>query len=321
MDLHVSVIADFKSACPEVDVVDWCLSGHAWVLGRRQEYPLHINPHTWKDLTHERIRAFQEEYDWFLSQFDGFIVAHVSAFAQIYEKYNKPILMINSVRYDLPYYWSKNYEMLESHRQCLRRLHGKGQLFIVANNRADQAYTYRGLGILPDYNPSLCLYANIRYNPTRSTFLDYNSGAPSHPLIAPRPHPFDWSDIGTYRGIVAFPYEASVMSYFEHFSGGMPMFFPTARYMKEHVNIQCVSAYWGDGLPDYLSDFRGKDKWLELADMYGILQSPNTHYFDSIEELVHKLETFQYVDDTEFRKKHVETVQQKWKSVLQTIFV
>ena len=62
MDLHISVIADFKSACPEVEVVDWCLSGHAWVMKRNQDYPEHINPMTWNNLNMDMIRRFQDKY-------------------------------------------------------------------------------------------------------------------------------------------------------------------------------------------------------------------------------------------------------------------
>jgi hypothetical protein len=319
MDLHISVIADFKSACPDVEVVDWCLSGHAHVMKRQRDYPKHINPDTWQDLTWERIRLFREEYDSFLRQFDGFIVAHAAAFAMIYEPYDKPILMINSVRYDLPFCWSRNAAMLDEYHACLRRLHAKGLLTIVSNNKADQEYTHTGLGIRPEYNPSLCLYAGIRYAPTRDTFLCYMGSAPNHRLIEKRPSHFEWSDIGAYKGIIAFPYEASVMSLFEHFSGGMPLFFPTARYMKETVSMQCVSAYWGDHLPGYLSAFLGKDKWLELADMYDVFQSPNTHYFDSLPELIHQLETFEYVDDTEFRQAHIKQVQLQWRSIVERI--
>jgi queuine tRNA-ribosyltransferase len=32
MDLHISVIADFKSLNPDIEVIDWCLSGHSWVM-------------------------------------------------------------------------------------------------------------------------------------------------------------------------------------------------------------------------------------------------------------------------------------------------
>ena len=35
MDLHISVIADFKNLFPEIEIVDWCMSGHAFVMKKK----------------------------------------------------------------------------------------------------------------------------------------------------------------------------------------------------------------------------------------------------------------------------------------------
>ena len=319
MDVHISVIADFKSMKLGVDVYDWCLSGHNWLMNRPRDSPKHIDASTWMSLDQSMIQKFQSEYDSFLRSFDGFIVAHAACFAMIFEKYGKPIIMMNSVRFDIPFNQTKNISMLNEYKLCLHRLKARGLLTIVSNNLADQYYTLKGLNISSQYIPSLCLYTGIRYRPTKGTFLCYTGSLPDHPLVSKRPKQFQWSDIGSYRGIIAFPYEVSIMSYFEHFTGGMPLFFPSIRYMMEHVDIQSTSAYWGDQLPDYLSEFRSKDTWLRLADMYNVFISPNTHYFDSIDELFHKLETFEYVDDSEFRDKHIERVRYQWKGILQDI--
>lgn len=240
MDLHISVIADFKSACPDVEVVDWCLSGHAWVMKRNQDHPDHINPATWKDLTPERIKLFQDKYDSFLKTFDGFIVGFCSAFAMIYEKYNKPILMLNAVRYDIPFCFTKNTTQLTRWKECLDRLNSHGLLTIVSNNKADQLYTKLGCGMQSQLIPSLCLYTNTRYTPTKPTFLVYNGSFPSHPLLTAKkdlPHPHEWSDVTSFRGIVNFPYEVSLMSCFEQFTAGCPMFFPSKAYWLSLIHI------------------------------------------------------------------------------------
>ncbi len=145
MDVHISVIADFKTACPDVEVVDWCLSGHAWAMKRAQDHPDHINPHTWKNLDETMIKQFQDRYDSFLRTFDGFITCHVPAFAMIYEKYDKPILMINSCRYDLPFCFTKDMVMRQRFHECLQRI--QLRLTIVSNNKGDQMYTLSGTGI------------------------------------------------------------------------------------------------------------------------------------------------------------------------------
>lgn len=319
MDLHISVIADFKNLCPEVEVVDWCLSGHAWVMNRAQDYPDHINPATWKDLTPDRIAKFQARYDSFLSQFDGFIVAFASSFAMIFEKYNKPILMMNAVRYDIPFCFTKNHVMANKWHECMDRLNSKGLLTIVSNNRADQEYTFKGAGIRPYYIPSACRYTNAVYTPTKSTFLCTHGSLPPHSLVTMKnelPPRHAWSDVAQFKGIICFPYDTSLMSMFEYFFQGSPLFFPSKTYWKAHPDIISVSAYWADQLPSYLSEFKDLDKWIELSDVYEAFASPNTYYFDSIPHLFELLESFEYIDDRAFRQAKINEIKSQWKDIL-----
>lgn len=319
MDLHISVIADFKTACPDVEVVDWCLSGHAWVMKRTQDFPDHINPNTWQNLTPESIRRFQAKYDPFLSTFDGFVVGFCSAFAMIYEKYNKPIVMLNAVRYDIPFCWTKDMGMLAQWKACLHRLQAKNLLTLVSNNKADQLYLRLGTGLSSRFIPSLCLYTNTQYNPTRPTFLCYGGTFPTHPLLTLKkdlPHPHQWSDVTSFRGVINYPYEVSLMSCFEHFTAGCPLFFPSKAYWKTAPGIQSLSAYWDKDLPAEFAPLSTPQDWIELADMYETFQSPNTYYFDSTEHLFHLLETFEYVEDREFRQAHIQRVKEEWKQTM-----
>lgn len=321
MDLHISVIEDFKTACPDVEVVDWCLSGHAWVMKRPQEFPDHINPRTWRDLTPERMQAFRERYDAFLKTFDGFIVGFCSAFAMIYEPYNKPILMLNAVRYDIPFCWTRDMRMRTRWNECLDRLNRHGLLTIVSNNKADQLYTKLGCGLTSRYLPSLCLYTKTTYAPTKPTFLCLG-GSFSHPLLSQKselPPRHEWSDLTAYRGLVQCPYEVSLMSVFEHFTAGCPLFFPSKTYWKANPHIQSLSAYWADALPPEFKALSTLDAWIDLADMYTAFASPNTHYYDSEEHLYELLESFVYVDDREARAAHITHVTTEWKRILQEI--
>jgi hypothetical protein len=321
MDLHISVIADFKATHPDIEVIDWCLSGHAWVMKRQQDTPLFINPQTWMNINEDMIQKFQATYGSFLSTFDGFITGHVPAFAMIYEKYNKPIIMINSCRYDLPFCFTKNAVMRNKFHECITRI--RDRLVIVSNNKGDQMYTHAGLGIFPRYIPSLCLYTRASYAPTKPTFLCYSGSTPVHPLITQKvqlPTPYEWTDIASYRGVIHFPYEISTMSMFEHFTAGCPMFFPSMTYLKANPALQTMGAYWGNNPPTELSKLTDLNLWIDNADMYSVFKSSNTYYFDSIEHLYSILESFEYVDDSDFRKKHIETVKQEWKTVLDGVF-
>lgn len=316
MDLHISVIADFKTACPDVEVVDWCLSGHAWVMNRKQDIPKVINPTTWINLNEKMITDFQEEYDSFLSSFDGFITGHVMAFAMIYEKYNKPILAINSCRYDMPFCWSKNYKMIGVFNERLQRMTQKGLLRVVSNNYADRLYTFKGTGIQPHVIPSICLYTNIKYSPTKPYFLCYSKEKLQHPLIVNRKDigNHEWKLLGEFKGIVHFPYEVSTMTMFEHYFAGLPLFFPSKRFFKSHIPIQSIMAYWGNDIPRYFEDLRDTNTWIDLSDIYTTFTGPNIYFFDSVEHLFLLLESFQYIP-TDMTPTH-DNVKAKWKECL-----
>jgi len=320
MDLHISVIGDFKSLGLDVEVTDWCLSGHAHIMKRTRDNPKHINPSTWLDLNPQMIQEFQKTYDSFLQTFDGFIVGYPNVFAMVFEKYNKPIILINACRYDIPFSFKRETNYIGSYHACLYRLLNKGLLYTVSNNRVDQLYMGKGCGIKPEYVvPSLCLYTNMKYTPTKSTFLLY-SGNLTHPLVSPKPSNFEWKDIAEFRGVIHFPYEAGLtMSMFEHFTAGMPMFLPSKSYWKAHPNIQSASAYWGSNPPSTLSEFKDDEYWIENSCMWDTFASPNTVIFDSIEDLFHKLETFSYTPEGDFRERRIESVKLFWRQLLARI--
>lgn len=331
MDLHISVIADLKDLLHDRwDITDWCLSGHSWVFARKQQFPQVINPDTWIRLNTEMIREFQAKYDDFLSGFDGFICGHPNGFVMLFEKYDKPILMVNTCRYDLPFCISKNRHMLQEYRACLHRLQAQGRLIAVSNSRADQLYTRLNAGIETTYIPSLCAYTGMRYAPTRSTFLFYNTAPPStatlHPLITHKSamkSPYSWADIGTFRGIIYWPYEVSTMSMFEHFTANMPMFFPSQK-MESELTLQSLSAYWGGAaaasggggggeLPHVLQDVQ---TWIDHADWKTVFSiSPNVYFYDSWQHLCELLENFVW-NATDDREPHRQGIRDAWTRLL-----
>jgi hypothetical protein len=319
MDLHISVIADFKNLFPEFNIIEWCMSGHSWVFNKKRAYPDIINPSTWIKIDDKMIELFQQKYDSLLSSFDGFICGHPNGFALLFEKYNKPIIIINSCRYDLPFCWSHNHDMLMKYNSCLIRLRDRGLLIAVSNNRADQLYIQLGAGIITKHIPSLCAYTDIKYRPEFNKFLCYHGELPDHPLIYKKsalPKPFKWSDLGRFKGIIHLPYEISTMSMFEHFTAGIPLFFPSKEYMMKNCVIQSVGAYWKDKLPESLAIFRKKDTWIDLADFYCVFESPNVYYFDSDTHLFSLLESFEWKDDSIVMMRHRSRIRSDWEELL-----
>lgn len=297
LDLHISVIADLRDILKDHEIVEWSLSGHNWVFGRTPATPEIIHQGSWMSLTLRQLEEFRERYDTFLRGFDGFLTGHVMPYVMLFEPYGKPVFSWNTCRYDLPFCFKRDRETLEIYHQCLRRMLASGQLRAFCNNRADQEYFRLGTGLALPLLPSLCRYTRMQYRPVRPTFLWYSAPEwmPNTPLLSPRPHPFRWNDLCTYRGIVHLPYEISTMSLYEHYQAGIPLWVPTPQFLKKlwsrGAPWQSISAYWGDEAPH--PETRSMEFWLERADFYDPENMRYVHQYNSWEDLLTQLQTFQ----------------------------
>ena len=335
MDLHISVIADFVNLFGDrFEISEVCMSAHAWCMGKTTSIPNHINIFNWKDLNQKMIDDFYAEYGHILETFDGFICAHPNAFCMIFERYNKPIIMINSCRYDMPFCWSHNKEMLDEYHRCIKRLVDKKLLHVVSNNLFDKQYLYLGTGIQATHIPSLCLYTNMRYQPTRKEFLLYNEpqevDLPHHPLIIYKSQEFSqgykWTDLQAFQGIIYIPYEISTMSKFEHFSASIPMFFPSYDFLLKHTEIQisAIDAYWGKSFATYKRESLSllpRKTYLQYNDWINVFSksSNNIFIYESYEHLYELLEKNQGKFIPEDRGEYIKDIISKWNFVLDNI--
>lgn len=337
MDLHISVIEDFDNLFKDrFDIVKWTLSGHAWVLGKQTQQPKHINAETWKNLDKKMIDDFCHEYDSFLRNFDGFICGHPNSFCLIFERYNKPIILINTCRYDMPFCWSLNTNMIQEYHNCLKRLNNQQKLILVSNNLFDREYFRIGTGLRPSHIPSLCLYTGIDYTPKRDEYLlFYGSGnipPPVHPLIMSKERafsgrPYQWSAIGEFQGVIYFSYEISTMSMFEHFSAGIPMFFPSKKFYQDHPTCGFISfgAYWGSNTPKYKQEslvLANREKWISLSDWESTFGKwgDNIFFFDTYDQLYKMLESKKGKLIKGNRKKYLDKAIERWNSTLDRFF-
>jgi len=327
IDLHISVIADikdiFKKINPEVQIIDWSISGHNWVFKKIATKVNVITQSSWKSLNIDLIQEFQKEYDSFLQTMDGFIACHPNSFALLFEKYNKPITVINSCRYDMPYCWTKDMIMISELNSCFRRLQEKNLLRFISNNKADNEYfRLANPNIKTQIIPSLCLYTNMKWNSSKeySKFLVYTGNIPSHPLLVGRGslgNAYSWESLMNFKGIIHIPYEASTMSIFEQISSGIPLFFPTKEFLKSlwKSGQGKQMNYWGNP-PPYLSETRSDEFWIQRADYYEI---EGSYYFNSFDELFKMLETFTdplYSERMSYIEKRNKKVYDDFKQIL-----
>ena len=171
IDLHISVIADVKNIFESLghSVVDWSISGHSWVFGKKRAEVDVVNQDTWRNLDQKLCDDFYFRYKDYLDSFDGFIVTYNSSFALLYERFDKPIIVVNPTRYENPFTadqpkwrWLDNF-LVEGVN--------KKKINIISNNKGDDYYLNFFTGIESTVIPSLCLYTNAQYTGKIDKFL------------------------------------------------------------------------------------------------------------------------------------------------------
>jgi hypothetical protein len=339
LDLHVSVIADFESILKQlygnrVELTQWSISGHTWVFGKQPTNVHVITQDTWTDLNEEMIENFHEIYGDFLETFDAFIVTHTPVFCRLYERYNKPVILINTCRYEQPYCWTGDiHQWLELH-ECLHRLQEAGHLFAVSNNKADQAYLRLGAEVDSVHIPSLCDYTGVKWSPCGAEPLLYTNEQAVPPIEslvrrADLPKPFQWSDLMMRKAIVHVPYEISTMSIAEQLAAGVPLFFPTKQFLYELWRLDKID-FQGPyarevpipvGLQEPLDSPDAHMWWLDRADYYDEESMKVLNYFSSWEDLNQKLANFEETPEQihqrfSWLKKRKESILDAWATVL-----
>ncbi|MBX2867327.1 MAG: class I SAM-dependent methyltransferase [Acidiferrobacterales bacterium] len=300
LDQHISVIADvkniFQRLYPNIEITSWCFSRHTWATNVQRVSPDVINEDTVNGFKPEMVKAFQDRYDSFLRQFDGFIVTFPPVFTLLFEKYQKPIFLVNAIRYEHPFYFHYNHHYRDSLEERLKHMQSRGQLIAVSNNRADRDYLKLGADVDSVHIPSLCLYTNASYQPQQQEHV-YRSRVPLKKLpnfISIKSlGRHSWQHLYSYQGIVHLPYEISTMSIFEQYSANIPLFFPRKPHLKNLIRTEKIpfnGAMSREHYPDRLDQALGDnwvDYWIDRADYYDQENMKYISYFSSISDLAY----------------------------------
>jgi len=287
LDLHVAVISDVKDIFKKlygntVEITSWSISGHKQMFNLGPERVDIVNEATWWNLNQELVDAWHVRYGWHMLTYDFFVVTHSPSFAMLYERYNKPIIVVNSCRYNLPYCWTRRSNTLND---ALLRMVERQQIMIISNNIPDAKYIHARTGIVTPVIPSLCDYIGYKHSPTRFEAVLFGGPKfgrrelfPAGNWLMTKPVNYSYQQIMQYKCIVHVPYDCSTMSIFEHYWNGAPLFFPTKRFYK-----QCVADGTMEFIHYYGEQFTEKqmDEALEYADFYIF---PYINYYDSFNE-------------------------------------
>jgi hypothetical protein len=328
LDLHVSVIEDIKTIwkdiLPNVIIDDWSISGHSKLFPHFREHcNTAINETNWKRFDETMVKHFQFLYDSMLSTYDGFIVTHTPIFIMLFEKYNKPIFVINSCRYNQPMCWNKNRFMIDKFHQCLKRLDAKNLLTFIHNNAADEIFFKKNVTLIHQqyYIPSLCSYTNWTYPHTTIPIYDnilvddpFNIVNIHSPLIR-KPHSYKYSEIYKYKAVIIIPRELSYMTFFEYIQTGIPIIIPSKEYLTQLLQDNKIRL---GTLLDYNLMSENIMEWLEYADYYQEDIKHILHYFDNLKHLEQILSDSKTYDNTlniKYITLRKDIIYRRWKYI------
>lgn len=287
IDLHISVIEDIKTIFNSLghSVDSWNLSGHNWVFGRSPANVEVVNQSSWKNLDQKMCDEFYNRYKNDLSKYDAFIACYPPAFALLYERFNKPIYAIVATRYEYPF--SNDLEKWNWLDNKLKNMIDSGQVIPIANNKYDRYYC--GYFLERDFKhiPSLCNYTNAKYAGMKDPIVSGRSSINIFNHISSLGR-FTWGDLYSHKAIIHIPYNTSVMSIFEQYTANVPLFFPTIDFGKK------VQGYLSELL--FMPNIRFDnelitDNVIGLSDFYDEEWMPYVQYYDSVDNLVHKINT------------------------------
>jgi len=351
IDCHISVIEDVKFIFNTLghSVTDWSLSGHASVMKKEKKiiklksgYIFDGCNHITRNIGKDFYETFKDE----LSQYDGFICCYPSEFCILYELFEKPIIIVNCIRYEHPFTrYKKNWDELND---VIENLKNKNLLHWVCNNKGDIEYTKFFTNITGKWIPSLCEYTKSFYNPEKPHYLisnrtslnsrSLNNNAITLSQIPKKGKWFSWKEKCKYKGVIHIPYNNGCMSIFEEYTSNIPLFFPSKSFGKKlflknyMFNDLTFYRYFKIKEPENIKNpnsLRNKknlNMWFDTCDFYDKENMPYVYYFDSIEHLNYLLNTLTIKDliDTsnkmkEFNKKRHSMVYNKWCQILNNI--
>lgn len=293
----------------DVELVRWSISGRNKISRRFLNVPdpiEHINHSNWYDLNISNIENFKFKYAKFLKKFDGFVVTHTPSFVQIFESYNKPILLINSTRYEAPY--SNDSEKWKDLDNTLRDLWFSNRINLISNNRGDQEYLFQKTSIRSRLVPSVCDYIPNIIEPKSNEIIVFgrskelqqkiisNSSlnlSPSYDRYIP------YSQICSALAILIIPQNVSTMMLFELATLGIPVIVPSPRLVDVLIKdgypvLSELSYFQVLGLSTFnlndsdLNNYNSPNfysEWLKFADFYDAKLMPNVIVIDNFSDL------------------------------------
>lgn len=317
-------------------------------------YPL--NKMMLNSLNKTHIDEYREKYKNYLQGFDGFIVCYPNILLMLYEPFNKPVIMLNTNRYDMPLclQGQVGIDNLMEYHAAIRRLDHSNHLIIISNNQADMEYLHMGMQYRPRQHyfiPTLGAYTQLQYNTPPNTmetsFLICSGSQILYPYLTGRlPKnvnitckellgPNDMYDLTKYNAIVHLPNEISSFSMAEQYYVGIQLILPTKRLLKEACSNYMrplKSRYWhnNDTGHDFICPTNlylaliNDDWWINKA-IYYSSSMDTIIYYDTFDELIELLTNWNntlhmHKSIHKYKYEYENTILKKWDKCLKLFY-
>lgn len=332
IDMHISIAHDIRELFREMghSVTLLSMSGHAIVNGWTRQSTSVIHPANWMHIDQKMCDLFADRYGPLLDRYDGFIHSYPPAFAALFEKLDNPIYTIACTRYEYPCGSGGDAtpERLAWLNDRLMAGNRSGQIKFIANNKFDKKYCETFCGGEWEFIPSICTYVEqYKCNGSSGKIILWDRNEDGLRDEIRHPNVLRWFSTwdGYHRealadlaGIIHIPYNISVMSSFEHYAMGIPMYVPSVDLLKKWKadgrGVLCEV--------EFCDTLNGPvpDEWLGLADWYDTENMPGVMLFDSWEHLRELIDGTDREAVTEqmraaWRAKKVRVMEQ-WSEVL-----
>jgi hypothetical protein len=348
LDLHIGVY-DVHCILKTLghELICDSLSDHHYIMGWERAKNDIVGQHNWKMLDKKMCDSFYERYKNELNQYDAFYTFYPPAFAMLYERFNKPIIVHIPLRYEIPFF--NDSTKWNYFNDFLKRGIDNKQIIPLVNNKYDQKYlelfTERQWSLIP----SLCEYTSP-YTGNNNNFLycskyeDVLSWLQISQIVSKsltKGH--TWQQLADYKATIHIPYSNTIMTLFEQYASNMPLLFPSEDFLfqlwKQNDNEVMSEISWNkifnlinkslikvNNLKDP-NDYKNEESfkyWVSLSDFYNQEWMPHIEYFNSLVELKYKLFTLDFHDISDkmkvFNIVRKERILNKWQKILEEIY-
>jgi hypothetical protein len=277
------VISDIKNIFTKLGhtVDNWSISGHRWVFDFDPCQSPIINADNWKSIDEKIVDDFYKTHKQELDKYDAFICCYPPIFLKLFEKFNKPIIVIAATRYDFPVIDDPiRLAWLED------SLNNNNNLILIANNEFDKKYCELFLKKEWKHIPSLCDYTNVKYqNLKKESIIFSKFSVDTEHIHVSSLGKYSWEDLFSHKSIIHLPYNVSTMSIFEQYQAGAPLHFPDIDFalslIKSGTPLFSEIVFRNNNSERQANRFLNKE-WLAYSDFYnGTIECS---YFNSLQE-------------------------------------